>query len=179
MREESLVNLVVLFAALALGAGLGPDVGSIIPKADRFGPEMGDAGATLVFVRSVDWCPYCRTQVTDLAARSAEFEAEGRPLVFVSYDSAETQARFAREAGVDAAFIADEGSVLIRAFGLLNENHAPGTRAYGIPHPAVFIIDADGAVAAKLHETDWASSATSYRRRPAVEAILTAAREAR
>lgn len=170
--------LAALAAAITLFAELGPAVGSTIPQTERFKPHMGEAGATIVFVRSVVWCPYCRKQVTELAGEADAFAAEGRPLVFVSYDDREKQAVFAEEQMIGAAFIADEGSELIRAFGILNENHAPGSRVHGIPHPIVLVVDAQGTVKAKLHEEDYATNARSYQSRPAVETILAAVRGA-
>lgn len=164
--------LLAALIAVALGPNLGPAVGTAIPEKDRFEAVMGDEGATIVFVRSVDWCPFCKKQVMELGEASDAFEAEGRPLVFVSYDSAATQAAFAAKNALDEAFIADEGSAIIRAFGILNEDHQPGSRVYGIPHPAVFVVDENGVVRAKLYEEDWATNDKSYRNRPAVEAIL-------
>jgi hypothetical protein len=53
---------------------LGPQVGQPVPDfrlLDQSGKEwsrdsiMGPNGALLVFSRSVDWCPYCKTQMID------------------------------------------------------------------------------------------------------------------
>ncbi|MEM1381361.1 MAG: redoxin domain-containing protein [Pseudomonadota bacterium] len=167
-----------LLATLALGADLGPAVGSTIPEAERFEAAMGDEGATIVFVRSVDWCPFCKKQVIDLGEASDAFDEEGRPLIFVSYDDEADQVAFAKKNRIDETFIADEGSALIKAFGILNENHQPGSRVYGIPHPVVLIVDENGVVEGKLFEEDWATNQKSYRNRPAVETILDAVREA-
>ncbi|NRA31563.1 MAG: hypothetical protein HRU11_15040, partial [Parvularculaceae bacterium] len=49
---------------------------------------------------------------------------------------------------------------------------------YGIPHPAVFVVDENGVVEAKLYEEDYASNKKSYRNRPAVETILEAVQDA-
>ncbi|MEM9839607.1 MAG: redoxin domain-containing protein [Pseudomonadota bacterium] len=170
--------LLAALAALALGANLGPAVGTPIPDADRFEEAMGPEGATIVFVRSVDWCPFCKKQVVELGEAAASFELEGRPLIFVSYDSEKKQAAFAKKNDLDEAFVADEGSAIIKAFGILNEEHEPGSRVYGIPHPAVFVVDENGVVEAKLYEEDWATNRKSYRNRPAVEAILGAVKAA-
>lgn len=167
-----------LLLSLAMSADLGPAVGTTIPEAERFEAAMGEEGATIVFVRSVDWCPFCKKQVAELDEEVAAFAEAGRPLVFVSYDSAATQEAFAERMDIDAALISDEGSSLIKAFGILNEQHRPGSRVYGIPHPAVFIVNEDGVVQAKLYEEDYATNDTSYRNRPAVETILEAVRTA-
>lgn len=171
--------LLAFIASMFLAADLGPAVGSSIPDTAPFEEAMGEDGATIVFVRSVDWCPFCKRQVMELSAEAAAFADEGRPLIFVSYDSEEMQASFAETMKLDTDFIADEGSKIIMAFGLLNEDHRPGSRVYGIPHPAVFIVDADGVVLAKLYEDDYATNKKSYRDRPAVETILDAVRSAK
>ncbi|MEE4211216.1 MAG: peroxiredoxin family protein [Parvularcula sp.] len=168
--------LTALLASLYLFAGLGPAPGTAVPQAERFAELGGDEGATLVFVRSVVWCPYCQNQVIELAAKAEDFEAAGRPLVIISYDKDEEQASFAEKHQLDLVFLSDEGSELIRAFGLLNEAHEPGSRAYGIPHPAVFVIDESGTVTARLYEEDYAVNDKSYRNRPAAETILRAAK---
>lgn len=171
-----------MLAAIALfiaALELGPALGTSIPEPERFEEAMGELGATIVFVRSVDWCPYCKTQVMELGDEAQAFAQAGRPLVFVSYDTAEKQQAFAEMHDTESTFIADEGSEIIKAFGLLNEEHRPGSRAYGIPHPAVFIVDRDGTVRRKLYEEDYATNAKSYRERPAVATILAAAEGAR
>jgi peroxiredoxin len=167
--------LIAALAALWMGP-LGPGIGSTVPELARFEPLMGEEGATIVFVRSIDWCPYCKSQVQELAEMGQDFAEEGKPLVFVSYDTAAKQAAFSQNQGIEARFIADEGSELIEAFGLLNENHRPGSRAYGIPHPAVIIIDEEGVVEAKLYEEGYVTNDKSYRNRPAAETILDAVR---
>ncbi|MEM9809921.1 MAG: redoxin domain-containing protein [Pseudomonadota bacterium] len=166
--------LIASLLALALAQELGPEVGTTIPEVDRFAAVMGDDGATIVFVRSVDWCPFCKAQVVSLDEAADEFEREGRPLVFVSYDSQATQAAFAEAEELESVFIADEGSEMIEAFGLLNEQYAPGSRVYGVPHPAIFIVDEDGTIDAKLYEDDYTTNRASYRNRPATEIVLKA-----
>ncbi|MEO1656190.1 MAG: redoxin domain-containing protein [Pseudomonadota bacterium] len=170
--------LASLLSLTLAASGLGPALGSTIPEAEEFAHVMGEEGATIVFVRSVSWCPYCKTQVMELDEQAAAFEAEGKPLVFVSYDAPDVQATFAETQGIGSMLIADEGSEIIQAFGILNDEHRPGSRAYGIPHPAVFVVDENGVVEAKLYEEDYTTNSKSYRNRPAVETILEAVKEA-
>ena len=170
--------LAAMVLSVFLTMELGPAVGSTIPEMDRFEQSMGDEGATIVFVRSVDWCPFCKKQVMELSAEATAFESEGRPLVFVSYDTPMKQKVFAKKNDLNGNFVADEGSAIIKSFGILNEDHAPGSRVYGIPHPAVFVVDENGVVEAKLYEEDYASNKKSYRNRPAVETILEAVQDA-
>jgi len=170
--------LAALVLSLFMSVELGPAVGTTIPEVERFENVMGKEGATIVFVRSVDWCPYCKKQVMDLGDEADAFAKEGRPLVIVSYDADMKQRVFMKKNKVRAKFVADKGSEIIKAFGILNENHAPGSRVYGIPHPAVFVVDENGVVDAKLYEEDYATNNKSYKNRPAAETILEAVRSA-
>ncbi len=117
----------------------------------------------LVFVRSADWCPYCRQQLQDLESNRTAIEATGARLVGLSYDGAATQARAVVRLGLTYPLLADPDSKVIEAFGILNRE-ARG-KAAGVPHPAIFIVDADGMIQAKLMED-------GYRDRPSHDVIL-------
>ena len=62
--------------------------------------------------------------------------------------------------------LADPGSEIIRAFGLLNEDYPPGSYTYGVAHPIIVVFDADGIVTHRF-------SLAGYVRRPNVDAVLT------
>lgn len=165
-------------------AELGPKVGATIPHdlsatdasgaARRFDTLVGEKGMALFFVRSVDWCPYCKAQTLSVDAARADFEKRGLSVVFVSYDDPAKQRRFAAEKSVSVTLLSDPKSEIIDAFGLRNEKHTTG-RFAGIPHPAAFIVKPDRTIAAKLYETDYATNDKSYVNRPEVGAILAAA----
>jgi hypothetical protein len=61
--------------------------------------------------------------------------------------------------------LSDPRSESIRAFGILNEEPAKGTRSYGIPYPGVYVIGADKKLQAKFFEE-------GYKDRPATVDIL-------
>ncbi len=158
---------------------LGPDVGAVIPHEltdvngeGGFDALVGEKGMALFFVRSLDWCPFCKRQAIEANARLADFESRGLSVVFVSYDTAEKQKKFMDHENFNAAVLSDSDIEIINAFELRNEQHAEGSRVYGIPHPAIFIIDTDKKIAAKLYEEDYTSNKKSYRNRPAVDLIL-------
>ncbi|MEM9704679.1 MAG: peroxiredoxin family protein [Pseudomonadota bacterium] len=132
----------------------------------------GARGVALFFVRSVDWCPYCKAQALDVNKRLDDFIEMGLNVAFVSYDSTEKQAAFAGENDFKPTLISDPDIDIINAFGLRNEKYAEGSRFYGIPHPAVFIINPEAEIVAKLYEADYLSNDKSYRNRPAVDVIL-------
>jgi DsbC/DsbD-like thiol-disulfide interchange protein len=62
--------------------------------------------------------------------------------------------------------LSDQGSVVIRRFGILNANVPPDvTRFYGIPFPGQYLLDANGIVREKLFLAD-------YQERPTASAVL-------
>jgi len=171
-------------AAEAVAAELGPKVGAAIPHelaatdaagaAQSFATLVGPKGMALFFVRSVDWCPYCKAQTLSVDAARAEFSKRGLSVVFVSYDPVATQKKFVDEKSVGVTLLSDPKSEIIDAFGLRNEKHVSG-RFAGIPHPAAFIVKPDRTIAAKLYEKDYATNDRSYVNRPEVGAVLAAA----
>lgn len=166
------------FSAQAEMKDLGPAVGSKIPHnlsaydhtgaVRNFENLVGKKGTVLAFVRSADWCPYCKKQLIDLQENAAAAVAErGYELVGISYDSVEKLAHFAERRDINYPLLSDAGSEIIMAFGILNEKYKPGDRVYGIPHPIIVITDEKGEVQAKFFEE-------SYKDRPQVEVIISA-----
>ena len=174
-----------VLATFALGAPaiaddhtsqIGPMVGSQAPSlsnVEAVGTETafsttGENGTVLVFFRSADWCPFCRTQLKELNAAVGPLSEAGWRLSALSYDSPQVLTDFATEHALDFALLSDPGSETIKAFGLLNEEMKPTSRAYGIPHPSVVFVRNDGTVAAVLREE-------GYKTRPSIDAIIEAA----
>lgn len=132
-----------------------------------FAELRGQNGMVLAFVRSADWCPFCKQQLNELNKVAPELKAKGYPLAALSYDSVETLARFASINSLQYTLLSDPKSSVIDAFGVRNLDVAGNKRMDGIPHPAIFIISADGVVVSKLYEAD-------YKKRPSGEAVLKA-----
>jgi peroxiredoxin len=132
-----------------------------------FAELRGQNGMVLAFVRSADWCPFCKQQLKDLNKVAPELKAKGYPLAALSYDSVETLARFASANGLQYTLLSDPKSSVIDAFGVRNLDVAGSKRMDGIPNPAIFVISADGVVLSKLYEAD-------YKKRPSGEAVLKA-----
>ena len=61
--------------------------------------------------------------------------------------------------------LADQGSEVIRRFGILNTNVPSDVRFYGIPFPGQYLLAADGTVKSKLFLPD-------YQERPTATAVL-------
>ncbi len=155
---------------------LGPHVGQPVPdfrlhdgqgKVWSRDSIMGPKGAMLVFSRSLDWCPYCKTQAIELQGRLAALKAQGLGVALITYDSPAILADFARRRGITFPLLSDPGSRTIRAYGILNTTAAAGTRDYGIPFPGTFLLDARGKVTSRFFEE-------AYQERNTVSTILIA-----
>ncbi len=164
---------------------LGPQVGEQVPDfslKDQTGKTwtrqsiMGPKGAMLVFVRSADWCPYCKTQLVDLQTGVAELRKRGLGVATISYDPPEILAKFAKQHGITYPMLSDVGSATIKKFGLLNpvpewaqgpDKDDPAVQAevqkyvsvvrptaamVGIAFPGNFILDPQGRVKSRSFE---------------------------
>jgi peroxiredoxin len=164
---------------------LGPQVGQTVPDfalSDQEGSTrtlesiMGARGAMLVFVRSADWCPFCRTQLVELQGRVEELRKQGLGLAAISYDSREILADFSRRQGITFPLLSDVGSATIKRYGILNtvaedalgpNGKDPAVladlriyatageaseRLRGIPFPGTFVVDRRGRVTSRFFE---------------------------
>lgn len=80
----------------------------------------------------------------------SSIEQQGIRIAAVSYDSQETLRGFAERYHVGFPLLSDRDSAVIRAFGILNTNIAPGLRAHGVPHPVEYLVAPDGLVARRF-----------------------------
>ena len=103
----------------------------------------------------------------ELQRQSADIAKQGLGLAAISYDSPETLKLFSRTRGITFPLIADPGSAMIRAYGILNQTVERGSRFDGIPHPGTFILDRRGRIVARFFED-------AYQERYTAATILTA-----
>jgi peroxiredoxin len=113
----------------------------------------------------------------ELQASLADYERNGIAVFAISYDPVEVLSAFAEKYGVRFPLLADEGSVVIRQLGMLNEqveqHHAfygvpMRDDVFGVPYPGSFILDERGIVVERRFED-------SYRVRETAVGILEAA----
>lgn len=83
----------------------------------------------------------------------------------MSYDDADTLARFAARRQIRLHLLSDPDSAIIAAFDLRNPQYPPGSRWHGLALPMLFVIDTDGVVTHRLSDPD-------YRWRPEPAEVL-------
>lgn len=151
-------------------------VGSALPAIDAVDQNgqrhtladlSGEKGLVLVMSRSFDWCPYCIAQLERLVTVEAQFAALGYKVAAMTYDPVATLKNAEEEYGATFPLLYDEGNTHVMAMGILNTQYTPGQRAYGIPYPGIFVLDAQGVIRAKLAEED-------YKMRPEFSLVLEA-----
>jgi hypothetical protein len=102
----------------------------------------------------------------ELQRRAKDLEAQGIGLAVITYDPPATLQKFAAAYGITYPLISDVGSPIIKAYGLFNTTVEPGSRAFGVPFPGTFMLDASGRVTARYFEA-------AYQERNTVASILT------
>lgn len=178
MRPLSTLLALLLIAAVTPSlAEPGPPLGAKLPFALALADQSGEVrtladvsgpnGAVLVYVRSLDWCPFCQTQAAEVAGAADRFAEAGYGVVTISYDGPDKLARFAAKHDAAIPLLSDPDSATIDALGIRNETVAESSPAYGIPHPVVFVVAPDGTIQAKLWRED-------YKERPPLDEILAA-----
>lgn len=78
------------------------------------------------------------------------FEQAGIGIVVVTYDAPELQQAFIEDEGITYPFISDIDTATMVALGILNEDHQPGDRTYGIPHPGIFVLNPRQEIVGKI-----------------------------
>ncbi len=101
---------------------------------------------------------------------SDQFEAMGINVAAMTYDSVEMLKTVEEDQGIEFTLLRDEGIKHVNALGILNEDYEPDSRAYGVPHPGIFLLSPDGIVRFKFAEE-------GYRLRPDFADVLAAAEQ--
>ena len=78
---------------------------------------------------------------------------------------------FAAREEIRFALLSDQGSALIKAFGLLDDSVPATSKWHGFAHPVIFVIDPAGVVRHRFSEEN-------YRQRPDVDLVLDTLRKA-
>ena len=158
-------------------ASFGPKVGirapgvSALPdqtgKVRKLSELAGEKGVVLVFYRSAGWCPFCQAQLMALNAGAADIESRGYKIVGISYDTPPGAKAFVDKRAIPYPRLSDPKSEVINAWGLRDPQYPQGHRAFGVPRPAIFVLDRKGVVRASLAEE-------TYQKRPPVAEVVKA-----
>jgi AhpC/TSA family protein len=81
-----------------------------------------------------------------------ELGREGLGLVAVSYDPVAVLADFSARRGITFPLLSDQGSAVIKQYGLFNTTVPENNPTYGIPYPGTFIADANAIVTSRFFE---------------------------
>jgi len=153
---------------------LGPQVGSKVAAfalPDQNGRTrtldslMGPKGLMLVFSRSADWCPYCKTQLVEMQGRLQDLRKSGLGLAVITYDPVPVLADFAARRKITFPLLSDRGSAVIKQYGILNTTVDPSNALFGYPFPGTFIVNSQGVVTSRFFEP-------SYQERNTVSSLL-------
>lgn len=175
--KQSIAILAALLASVGLSARSAEEVSPILigqpaPKVDivdetgtkQFLPSiLKDKYSIVVFYRG-GWCPYCSTQMQELAQAEPELLELGYQIIGISPDSPEMLASIEKNGDLNYQLYSDSGLAAIEAFGIdfkLSKATLLKYEGYGIdlaknsgglnkdrlPVPAVFIITPNNNVA--------------------------------
>jgi AhpC/TSA family protein len=101
----------------------------------------------------------------ELQGRLDQLKREGLGLAAISYDPVPVVADFASRRGITFPLLSDEGSAVIKRYGLFNTTVAQTSPNYGIPFPGTFIVDAAGVVTSRFFEA-------AYQERNTITSVL-------
>jgi peroxiredoxin len=162
-------------SAAAAADDLGPPVGVSAPdigtrldqtgKPRKLADVMGPNGVVFMFFRSADWCPYCQAQLIEMNGGNADIEKHGYRIAALSYDSPEILQNFTAKRHIAFTFLSDPKSEVVDLYKLRDPQYPPGSKAYGVPRPIIFIVDKAGVIRAKLYEE-------SFKVRPPLSLVL-------
>ena len=104
-------------------------------------------------------------QFVQLQSSLQAFQEAGIAVVALTYDAPQLQQAFVDKNEISYPFLSDVDASTVKALGILNEDHKPGDRSYGIPHPGIFIVAPDMKIVGKVF-------VDSYEKRVSAAAVL-------
>jgi peroxiredoxin len=175
-RRMAVLALSALLSAPVLAlAAQGPMPGDVFThdlgapdqngKPQSLASTMGPKGVAVFFVRSADWCPFCKGQLVDVNRHLAQFKAQGLGVVSVSVDEVPLITEFAKAQNIGYTMLSDPKGAINLSLGIRDEQYPLGTKAYGVPRPTVYVIDRLGTVRLRYMEP-------TYKTRPNLDAVL-------
>jgi peroxiredoxin len=167
--------ILAVAAAAAIGAEPGPAVGEHFPHALTAPDQndqvrsleglMGENGVAVFFVRSADWCPFCKAQLVDVNMHLPEFAALGLNVVSVSVDEVREIRTFSNAQKIGYTMLADPKGDINASLGIRDEQYPVGSAQFGVPRPTLYVIDRSGTIRLRYMEP-------TYRTRPDLDLVL-------
>jgi peroxiredoxin len=139
-----------------------PDQNGVVRTLDEL---MGENGVALFFVRSADWCPFCKAQLADANRRVPEFAALGLRVVTVSVDEVSEIQNFANAQKVAYTMLSDPKGDINASLGIRDEQYPVGTAQFGVPRPTLYVIDRSHTIRLRYMEP-------TFRTRPDLDVVL-------
>jgi len=176
MRLAAILVAVLVFGvATSFAEDFGPAIGTKAPdigtRLDQSGKPrqmsdlMGRNGLVLFFYRSADWCPFCQAQLVEINTGVAEVEKRGYKVAGLSYDNPEILQAATEKRRLTYTLLSDPKSEIIDLYNLRDPQYPQGNRAYGVPRPIIFVLDAQGVIKAKFFEDN-------FKYRPRITSVI-------
>jgi peroxiredoxin len=154
----------------------GPSVGTAFPDELALKDQNGDPksakallgknGLAVFFVRSADWCPFCKHQLVDLNSHLGDFRKQGLNVLSVSMDTVDKIGAFHAAQHIGYTMLSDADGRIVEKLGIRDLQYSDGSRAYGVARPMIFILDKKLRITHKYAQE-------SYRNRPDLACVLT------
>lgn len=187
-RAEHVLSVLVALAGIAATLGYQyfysrqhrsaavPEVGEPLPEfplttldGERVSSRVLLGRPRVILFYRGTWCPFCMTQVRELAARYRELERRGVGVALVSPQRSDESAELATRFDVPMDFFIDAGGEAAQALDLVQAGGVPMIFGAGTDGdtvvPTVLITDARGVVL-------WRAIADNHRVRPDPEVFL-------
>jgi peroxiredoxin len=113
---------------------------------------LGSKGAALFFVRSADWCPFCKGQLVDANRHLAAFKQQGLNVVSISVDEIAPIAEFAAKQKIGFPMLSDPKGDINLALGIRETRYPVGSNAFGVPRPTLYVVDSRGVIRLRYQE---------------------------
>ncbi len=128
----------------------------------------------LTFFRG-SWCPYCRTELSDIQDRIEDFKELGATILAASPEIDEKSVEMGKDLELDFFVAHDENNELARTLGLtfkldaktikryrgynINVADSNGTGTWELPVPATYVIDQDRTIRFVFDDEDYSKRA--------------------
>jgi peroxiredoxin len=161
----------VVYGAADPGPQIGQAFAHSLSAPDQTGKTrtvtdlLGTNGLAVFFVRSADWCPFCKGQLVDANRHLQEFRSLGINLVSVSVDEVGPIAAFSAEQKIGYPMLSDPKGAINLSLGIRDTQYPVGSSAFGVPRPTLYVLDARGVVRLRYMEP-------TFRTRPDLNKVL-------